>query len=360
MRILMVAHSNATWTPDFGRFFVERGDALKIVSVAPDKIPGLDVAFVGIEPFDPFKNKHMFFTRVPRIRRIIRAFQPDVVFAPYLASNGLSAALSWKGPLAVCAVGGDVLEQVKGPRLRRCLRETLVRFVCWRSDLIHSVSQGITDELVRLGVTPAKIIQFPIGMDPKRFCPAPGMPRAEGTRFVAIRKHEPVYDNATIIRALGRLRAKGRTFHCTIACNGSLLDDHKAQAREAGLDDAVSFTGNLPREQVVDTLRQADVYVSASLSDGTSVALLEAMAVGLTPVVSRIPANESWVDHGRTGLLFTPGDADDLASALETAIDDAELRRRAFETNRALVESQGNMHQSFARLAEAFERLVSG
>jgi glycosyltransferase involved in cell wall biosynthesis len=63
-------------------------------------------------------------------------------------------------------------------------------------------------------------------------------------------------------------------------------------------------------------LRAADVYVSASSSDGTSSSLLEAMASGLYPVVSDITANRPWVEHGKNGLLFAVGDAASLAEAL--------------------------------------------
>lgn len=363
MRILMVAHTDAPWIPHFTRFFTARGDTLLVVSFAPyevDGVKGIDVEFVGIEPFDKYKNKHVFFTRIPRVRRIIRRFQPDLVLATYLISNGLTAALSWKGPLAVSAVGGDVLKQDGRGGWRRRLREKIVQFVSGRADLIHSVSQEITDELIRLGVPPSKIIQLAVGVDPEQFCPAEDMPRPQGARFVTIRKHEPIYDNATIIEALALLKGKGRTFHCTFACDGTLFEQHKAQARAAGLDDCVTFTGNLPHGQLPDLLRQADIYLSASLSDGTSVSLLEGMATGLLPVVTRIPANEPWVVHGRTGLLFEPGSPESLAQQLETAMDDAELRKRAFEENRGRVNDGGNMPLNLQRLAEALEGLVSG
>jgi len=71
MRILMVAHSNAVWTPHFVRFFTSQGHALIVVSFSPEKLDGVDIKFVGIDPYDRHKNKHMFFTRVPPIRGII-------------------------------------------------------------------------------------------------------------------------------------------------------------------------------------------------------------------------------------------------------------------------------------------------
>lgn len=362
MRILMIAHSRAPWTPHFARFFSRRGDAFKLVSFSPgplDGVDGIDLAFVGIEPFDMHKNKHMFITRVPRVRRIIREFRPEVVFAPYLASNGLTAVLSWSGPLLISAVGGDVLEQAGRTGLRKWLRDRLVRFVAQRADLIHSVSQEIDDKLIALGILQSKIVQYPVGVDPDQFALNPDLPRRDGTRLVTIRKHEPIYDNVTIIRALEILARRGRKFHCTFACAGTLLEMHKAMVRQAGLEQHVTFTGDLPHAELPALLSQGDIYISASLSDGTSVSLLEAMSVGLFPVVSRIRANEPWIEHGRTGLLFDTGRPESLADCLERAMDDFEMRRVALPVNRNRVLQEGSMPRTMERIAIHLEQLAA-
>jgi len=362
MRILMVAHSNAPWTHHFCRFFQSRGYDFVVVSFAPFEIDGVanvHMEFVGIEPFDKSKNKHLFLTSVPRIRRIIKQFRPDLVFAAYIISNGLSAVLSFKGPLVVTAVGTDVLEQTRRKGLKRLMGAMLLRFICRRADMVHCLSQQIQNTLTDLGVPASKIIQQPIGVDAEVFHPAPDAPRAEAVRLITIRKHEPVYDNASIIDALALLKDKGKSFHCTFAGDGTLFEKHKERAKNAALDDYVTFLGNLPHEQLPDLFRRGDIYISATHSDGTSAALLEGMATGLMPVVSQIPANEPWIVNGETGLLFEPGNPDQLAKALERAMDDAELRMAAFQKNRLRIEKGGNMYRNMERLADIFEKLVS-
>jgi glycosyltransferase involved in cell wall biosynthesis len=146
--------------------------------------------------------------------------------------------------------------------------------------VVHSVSAEITAHLRRLGVPEAKLVEIPVGVDTSLFSPAPDMPRSQALRLICPRKHEPVYDNMTVVEALGRLKAAGRTFECVIASEGSLLAVHKARVRELGLGDRVSFPGEVPHAKVPAMLREADIYISATLSDGTSSALLEAMAVG--------------------------------------------------------------------------------
>ena len=358
MRIALVAHTNAPWTPHYARFFAGRGDTVLVVTFSPKVIEGIDTVFVGVEPWDMQKNRRTFITRVPRIRRILRKFEPDVVFGPYLASDGLSAVLAWKGPVIVSGRGGDVLDHVGRTGWRRRAREMLLRFVCRRADAIHTVAQEIEEELIRLGVSKGKLVQFPVGVDAERFHPAPDMPRASAVRLHCNRKHAPIYDNETIIAALADLESAGRSFRCDFLGEGDLTDAYKRQAATTGVSDRINFSGELPHAELPAMLRQADIYVSASLSDGTSSSLLEAMATGLLPVVTRIRANESWLEHGRTGLLFEPSRPDALADALTRAMDDFELRERAFAENRKRVVRDANMARNNERLAELCERVA--
>lgn len=359
MRLLMLSHTVNPWTPHYARYFTARGDQTLVVSFSPEPIEGVEMEFIGIDPWDKHANKHVYVTRVPRLRRIIKRFRPDLVYAPFVASNGVSAVLAWKGPTVTSGRGGDVLEQECRTGWRRRLREKLIRFVCDRCVMVHTVSQEIEDELLRLGVPAAKMFQLPVGVDTGRFRPAPDMPREPATRLICTRKHEEIYDNTTVIEAFARLRAAGRQFTGIIASDGTLLARHKRRVEELGLADRVRFTGELPHEQVPGLLQKADIYISATLSDGTSSALLEAMSAGLLPVVSRIPANTPWVEHGRTGLMFDPQRPDVLAELLGRAIDDRVLRRRAFEENRRLVCEKADQRRNMERLGEKLDQAAS-
>lgn len=360
MRILMVAHSVAGWTPYFARFFASRGDELLVASFSHHELEVIRIEYLGAKEYDSTKNKHLYFTRVPRLRRIIRSFEPDIVFAIYLTSNGLTAALSWDGPFVVSAVGSDVLDREGRRGLRKRFREGIIQLVARRADVINTVSQELDDELIRLGVPQEKLLQIPFGVDPKIFYPDEDMPRPEATRFICTRRHSTIYDIPTIIDALALLKEAGRKFHCTLTSDGPLLENFKARVRTLGLQDYVTFTGFLSHEELPTVLREADIYISASLVDGTSISLLEAMAAGLVPVVSRIRANEPWIEDGRTGLLFEVGRPDMLAEVLQRAMDDEELRRRALEENIPRVGKDCNMHRNMQRLVSIFEQLVTG
>jgi len=114
----------------------------------------------------------------------------------------------------------------------------------------------------------------------------------------------------------------------------------------------VSFLGGVSNDALVAVLRKAHVYVSASLSDGTSISLLEALASGLFPVLSDLPQNREWIDPGlENGILFPPGDPTALASALGRAISKPALRAGARGYNRQMTVDRADNRKSMIRLA---------
>jgi glycosyltransferase involved in cell wall biosynthesis len=70
-------------------------------------------------------------------------------------------------------------------------------------------------------------------------------------------------------------------------------EDLRNRVDELGVSSSVQVLGRIPHEKMPDLLGDADIYVSTSTTDGTSVSLLEAMASGAFPVVTDISANEN-------------------------------------------------------------------
>ena len=351
MRVVMVAHTDAPWTKHYARAFEEAGHDVLVLSFCPDPIEGFRTEFIGRHPYDPGRGKHLFVTRAPRIRQLAKTFGADVLFAPYLISNALAAALGWQGPLVISARGADVVQQDGTMRIPAPVRKVLVRALASRSVHIHSVADELTDAMVAMGVSREQIQTFPIGINLDLFAPRqdPGSLH-DPPRLLCTRKHRPVYAIPVLVRALKLLSDQGQPFHCTFVGGGEQLDDTRAMVSEAGLDEQVELTGHVTHDQIAQHIASNDIYVSCSTADGTSSALLEGLAGGLFPVVSRIEANLPWVHHGENGLLFDCGDAAGLAQALRRAIDDEVLRRNGVRGNRAMVQERADMKKNMDRL----------
>jgi glycosyltransferase involved in cell wall biosynthesis len=81
------------------------------------------------------------------------------------------------------------------------------------------------------------------------------------------------------------------------------------------------------RQDVAWILRQLDVYVLCSITEGLSLSILEAMAVGAPVVATRVGGNAELLDEGRAGVLTPVGDVDALAEAIEGLLRDPVRRR---------------------------------
>ena len=98
----------------------------------------------------------------------------------------------------------------------------------------------------------------------------------------------------------------------------------------------IKLVGRVPNAGLPVYLNASDVYISTSLSDGTSLSLLEAMACGLGLVVSDVPAIKEWVGPGN-GIMIPRKDSDAVASALDK-----------YYNNRGLIETHSSENINIA------------
>ena len=120
-----------------------------------------------------------------------------------------------------------------------------------------------------------------------------------------------------------------------IVGRGHLEAELKAQARQLGIADRVRFLGF--RDDIGDLLPLFDVFALPSLSEGLSIALLEAMAAGTPVVATRVGGNPELVIHGETGLLVPAGDVSSLAAAISALLIDRAEATRLGENGRTRV-----------------------
>jgi glycosyltransferase involved in cell wall biosynthesis len=112
-------------------------------------------------------------------------------------------------------------------------------------------------------------------------------------------------------------------------------------------------------ETLAAWLGRADVYLSASHSDSTSVTLLEAMAAGAIPVVTDIDGNREWVADGEGAHTFAPGDASGVTRAIEQVLANPSWAAAARARNRAVIETRAVWSANMGRIEERFAALAA-
>lgn len=109
--------------------------------------------------------------------------------------------------------------------------------------------------------------------------------------------------------------------------------------RELEIEDRITITGRVSREELVRLYNEAELFVSPSLYEGFGLPAAEAMACGTPLVATTAGAFPEVVEQDVSGLLVPPGDAGALAGGIQRVLDDAELRQRlGREGRRRIVE----------------------
>jgi mannosyltransferase len=131
----------------------------------------------------------------------------------------------------------------------------------------------------------------------------------------------------------------------------------KEKVRAAGLADRVRFFGELPIDEVPLWYRRILIYAFTSRNEGFGLTLIEAMASGAALVAARAGAAEAVVTPGENGLLVAPGDADELAAALETLMRDPAAAAAMGQRGRKHVVRDFSIGAEAQRIAAFYESL---
>lgn len=286
-------------------------------------------------------------------RKVLRRLKPDLVHGHYVTGAGIVILLSGYRPFVLTAHGSDLIAS-KGSRVWRPLLRRVLSKAAW----VNVVSEELGDLAGDLGVGKDRLVIANVGVDVQRFAFRGRGGFRHPPRLICTRTLDAVYDPATIVQACTLLRARGTPYSLTFAAGGPLEKSLRERVAAAGLDEQVRFLGGYSNDALPGILAEHDVYLSASLWDGTSICLLEAMAAGLFPVVSRIRSNQAWLDEDKSALMFACQDAQQLAAAVERTLADEPLRTAGVSINRGTVEQRGDRRVIMSMLETRYYPLV--
>jgi glycosyltransferase involved in cell wall biosynthesis len=247
-----------------------------------------------------------------------------------------------------------------GTRLRDRKLRAFFAFSLRRTRRAAMVSRQVRDWYVESKLVPAdRAVTITNGIPVERF-------RATPERRAAARRALGLADDALIVGCVGRLvpvknhallleclphfAARHANLDIVLVGGGELGTMLRERAASLGVADRVLFAGERPN--VTDLLPAFDVFAQPSLSEGLSIALLEASATGLAIVATDVGGNREIVGDGETGLLVPSGDVDALTAALDRMLSGADLRARFG----AAAAEWAERNASISAMREAYDR----
>lgn len=295
-------------------------------------------------------------------RRILHQLRPDLIHAGPVQTCGFFTALAGFKPLLLMSWGSDILAKANKSVIWRWITKFTIR----HADMIACDCLAVRDRIVKLtGYPDDRIITFPWGVDLSRFHPAPSQLRLrdklgwkDNKVVITTRSLEPIYGIETLLEAARTVIEKEPDTRFLMLGDGSLRPKVQTFIAKHNLEQAIHLAGRVPHNLLPDYFNEADLYVSSSYSDGTSVSLLEAMACKLPVVVTDLSSNQEWVAPEVNGWLVPPGDAQALSSAIVEALEQNGKAKMMAETNMSAARQKADWDKNFNILLEAYERLV--
>ncbi len=354
MDICFLANAASVHTQRWARHFASRGYHVTVVSFQRGEIKGIPVFHLPAI----FRRFHLdIFLNLAKIRRLVKEIAPDILHAHYATSYGLSGALTGKHPYVITAWGSDVLIM---PEKSWAYRQ-IVRFAMRRADLVTSMAEHMTQHLTKRGYAVAdKILTLPFGVDTEVFNPNQRT-RSHGegpSLIVSTRRLDHGMDVDTFIWAIPKVINIWSNVRFLLAGDGPLRAQLEQLTVDLGVAKSVEFLGSISHQQMARLLGKADVFVTTSPSDGNNISLNEAMACGAFPIVTDIPANRAWIEHGRNGLYFPCRDVDQLSSAIIKALRQPEWRQRVTAENWEIVCARASWSYQMAKMERYYHELL--
>ncbi len=359
---LKILYFSRDYSPHDERFLTALGQTaheINFLRLAPSREIELPAGIKEVK-FTPASARGVATdaSRADELKEILAMLKPDVLHAGPLHGPGYIAALSRFSPLASMSWGADILHDAEvNPDDRRKIDQTLQRSTVFIGDNLAVVEKAVSD----YGFPLERVFRFPWGVDLAHFSPAGHSPLREQLGwqdnfvFLSNRSFEDIYGVDVILRAFIEAEKHAPEIRLLLYGRGSREAELRRMADSAGLTGKIHFGAFVGRADLPASYNAADVFLSASHCDGSSVSLMEALACGKPAIVSDIPGNREWVSHSENGWIFQDGDSHELAALMLTASRDLNLAEMG-EKSRLLAEDKADWSRNFPVLLEAYEK----
>lgn len=295
-----------------------------------------------------------------QFKQVVADVRPDIVHAGPIQRVALLPALVQFHPLLSMSWGFDLLQDA----YRDLLWRVATRFVLKHSDWFTADCRTTCRRAEAFGFPAERMTIFPWGVDHEVFNPKGRdqmrrrMGYEEDLLIVHTRSWEPRYGVDVALQGFWLAWQQEPNLRMLMLGGGSQERMVKQFVQDKGLEERILFCGYKENDELAQYYRAADVYLSASHIDGSSVALMESMACACPALVSNIPSNLEWIKAGKQGWVFRDGDAHDLAERiLEIAHNRNELPLRGAAAQRK-AQKDADWNKSVEKLLQTYQQMV--
>lgn len=311
----------------------------------------------------PNRTKRHVIPNMLKMVKILKEINPDFVNLHVDHQYSLASILSGI-PFVLSSWGLEVQTLPHASFIQK----SLAKIAATKARAITVDARFLQEIWVSMGIPEHKIKVIPFGVDMNRF-----NPNVDGSaiqRKLRIKKTDvvmistrPFYNNdhynvECLIRAIPIIVRSHENAKFIIKGAGPLEGYLKRLVEKLNISKHVRFDGLVPYDEVARYLCASDIYISTCFVDSTSVSLLEAMACGLSPVVTDILGNREWIENGENGFLFPPKNPTVLAEKVIQLIENQSLRKRFGERCFQIVKRRATWEKCVSKMEAIYKSLL--
>jgi L-malate glycosyltransferase len=361
LKILYVTSKGGIHDYRFLKKLTQDHEVLLLHYRADELIPEIS----GMENLKIISKKTLFssfplITCLGHFKKIVKDFKPDIIHTGYIWQVGALAAYAGVHPHLSMAWGSDILIEPD----KKFIVKKLVSKVMKTADHIQCDADYVkTKIIIDYKVPESKITVFPWGIDLSLFKQEKTtgcrnkLGISEGTFVLIFNRYlEEVYGIKCLLEAFKEFSKNRNDVLLFMVSEGSLKTETIKFIEDNNLTGKVRIAGKVPNTQLPAILNCADVYISTSLSDGTSLSLLEAMACGLGVIVTDVPAIKEWISS-ENGFLVGINKIAEISEAMEKYYSNRSLIKLHGDKNMQIAKDRADWDKNYDKLKEIYEKI---
>ena len=315
--------------------------------------------------FSPGKFFTYFYQNIRDIGALCRQHRVDVIHCHLSDAEFIGILAGWlygASRIVTTVHYPALLPDRKAGDVRNYLRIAVTRLLYGLANAVVAVSEDVAQQLsITFHLAPSKIRIIINGIDVDAIHRTPPKPELlpslcalPGQRLItSVGRLMPPKGHGYLIAAMPHLIQQIGNVRLILAGDGDLKTSLEKLSQNLKVQDTISFLGS--RRDVPDILALSDVFVLPSVSEGTSMALLEAMAASKPIVATDIPGNRAVLRHRHNCLLVPPGNPDKLAEAISFLLNNPQIAAEYGNNAYQDVYQRFNIDKTISQLIELWK-----
>jgi len=280
-------------------------------------------------------------------RRLLRQDGYDLVHAFSGFPTGWLCYRAKGGPPYIISLrGSDVPGRHARLQLEYKILAPVFRRIWRNAAALVACSEGLKDRALRF-LPSVSIDVIPNGVEIEKFHPGQSGETSDKLRLLTVGRLSATKRVEMLIDAVEILHIDGVKLHLTVAGGGQLEPQLKDTVSNRNLGEIVEIAGRIDPEKMPHLYRESDIFVSASLQEGMSNAMLEAMASGLPIITTRCEGVDELIADN--GVIVERANAEEIAGAVRTVADNPQMR-----TDMAVAARGRAKHYTWSRVADEY------